>query len=328
MKNAGVQILFAVLLAFTVSSFVYFGFVNSYSSTIFNPAEFNTQFSSGVYQYRKLSGYFLLWIYDFLGKFNIDYSIFKLKFLNPKSDARFYLSLYVLNTFFLILTAAAAVILSHSKKIIATNAERLFIVVTIVLVAAITQFVILPYDISSYFFLLIFLFVLFKFLEEPKTLALLTLVFILGMSTLNRESSALSISVAATLLVERYGFTKKFIIPTGILGATFLLNYLALRFSGNHFTTNDGNLFLQNFTSPKNLLGILFWLVFFSFTLLISTDKAAQKRILIFYLFAVPYIFMCFYTGILYEARLYVPLFFTSLILSRLSVAKELPEIS
>ena len=86
--------------------------------------------------------------------------------------------------------------------------------------------------------------------------------------------------------------------------------------NGN-FTTNDGNLLIQNFTQPKNILGILFWLVFFAFTLILAKDQKAVKHILIFHLLSFPYLILCFYTGILYEIRLYIPLLLTSLLLSK-----------
>jgi len=309
------KLVFAALLAFVVNSFVYFSFGNIYSSKILNYADFQTQFQSGIYQYRKLSGYFLIGIYDFLSSLNIDYQIFKLKFFNPESDPKMYLSFYILNTFFLMLTTVLMVFITEMKSFMANSSEKILLIAISIFTIGISQFVLVPYDVSSSFFLLIFFWFLMKYLEQNSTKNLIILVAILAISTINRESSALSISLAATLLYSKFGIRKASIFPVAVLGIFFVVIYLGIRFSQGNFTTNDGNLFLQNFTDPKNGLGILFWAVFFVFTLILAKDKATLKNILIFHLLSTPYILMCLYSGILYEIRLYVPLFLMSLFL-------------
>lgn len=305
-----------------VNSLVYFSFGNIYSSKILNYADFQQQFQSGIYQYRKLSGYFLIGIYDFLSSLNIDYQIFKLKFFNPESDPKMYLSFYILNTFFLMLTAILMVFITEMKNFIATSSEKILLIAVSIFTIGVSQFVLVPYDVSSYFFLLIFFWFLIKYLEQNSTKNLIILVAILAVSTINRESSALSISLAATLLYAKFGIKKESIVPLGILTATFIGVYISMRLLSNSFTTNDGNLFLQNFTDPKNGLGILFWAVFFVFTLILAKDKQSKNLILLFHFFSIPYIAMCFYTGIIYEIRLYVPIFLISLLIGKLQLQK------
>lgn len=312
-----------MLFAFTVNSFVYFGFGNIYSSKILNYAEFQNQFANGIYQYRILSGYFLVWVYEFLGSLNLNYDIFKLKFLNPASEPQMYLSFYVLNTFFSVLCAAMMVLISEQKKFLATESEKILITTIGIFTIALTQFVIVPYDNSSYFFFLLFFYFLINYLNRSSTYLLMILVMIMALSTLNRESSALSISLAATLLFSKFGIKKQTLLPVAILTFTFIAVYLGMRFANESFSTNDGNLLAENFTQPKNFLGMLFWLVFFVFTLMISIGNEQRKMILIFHLLAIPYIIMSFYTGILYEARLYVPLFLSSLFLTKISLDEK-----
>ena len=309
------KLVFATLLAFLINSFVYLSFGNIYSSKILNYEEFQQQFGSGIYQHRILSGYFLIWIYEFLSTLNIDYQIFKLKFFNPASDPKIYLSFYILNTFFLMLSAVVMVMITETKNFVATSSETILLIAICIFTIGISQFVLVPYDISSYFLLLIFLWFLLKYLEQTSVKNLIIMIAILAISTFNRESSALSISLAATLLYAKFGIKKESIVPVLILGIFFSAIYLGIRYSQGTFTTNDGNLFLQNFTDPKNGLGILFWAVFFVFTLILAKDKAKLKNILIFHLLSTPYILMCLYSGILYEIRLYVPLFLMSLFL-------------
>lgn len=321
-NNAYIRLFFAALLAFTVSTFVYFGFVNSYSSTILNFNDFSGQFSSGIYQYRKLSGYLLFGIYDFLGSLNLDYSIFKLNFLHPDAEPQMYLSFYLLNTFFTVLAAAVMVFITETSDFCATVSEKILLVTACVFTIALTQFVILPYDCSSYFFLLLFFLFLIRFLRFSRTPDFVLLCIIILISTYNRESSALSLSLAATLLFSKYGLKKQTLFPLTVLVLCFLVVYLGLRFTGTTFTTNDGSLVAENFSQPKNYLGMLFWGVFLMFSLMISKDSATTGNILLFHLLSLPYILMCFYTGILYEARLYVPLFLTGIFLSRYELPK------
>ena len=313
-----------MMLAFLVNTFVYFSFGNIYSNKILNYENFTEQFNSGVYQYRILSGYFLLCIYDFLGTLNLDYSVFKFQFLNAESEPRMYLAFYILNTFFLVLTAMIMAILCEGKNWISTNSEKLLLIGVGIFTIAISQFVIVPYDNSSYFFLLLFLFVFLKYLENPSPKFMLISVLVLIVSTINRESSALSLSLAATLLFAKFGLKKESIIPISVLVLVFIATYFGMRFLGESFTTNDGNLLKENFSQPKNLLGIMFWMVFFAFSVLLSKNKFATRNILLFHLFSIPYILMCFYSGILYEIRLYIPLFLTSLFLANIPITKQL----
>ena len=306
-----------MLLAFTLNSFVYFSFGNIYSSKILNYSDFSQQFQSGIYQYRVLSGYFLFWIYDFLSYLNIDYSIFKFKFLEADSEPQMYFSFYILNTFFLVLSAAVLVFIAETKNFIATNSEKILIVAVAIFVMSFTQFVIVPYDVSSYFFLLLFFYLLFRYLDESSVSLLLFLIILMAISTLNRESSALSLSLAATLLYAKFGLKKDMIHPLLLLSITFIAVYFGFRVINANFSTNDGNLLAQNFTDPKNMLGILFWMIFFVFTLFLSKDEKTKRNILIFHLLSIPYIIMCFYSGIIYEIRLYIPIFLTSLLLGR-----------
>ena len=316
------KLIFAALLAFTVNSFVYFSFGNIYSSKILNYNDFEQQFSAGIYQYRILSAYFLIWIYEFLSALNIDYGIFKLKFFDPEADEKMFLSFYVLNTFFLVLSAAVMVLITETKNFVSTFAEKLLMIAVSVFAIAFSQFVIVPYDVSSYFFLLIFYLFLLRYLEKNSIPNLIILVVIMVISTLNRESSAISLALAGTLLYSKFGLKKETLLPVAVLGITFSAVYLGMRLMNESFTTNDGSLLMQNFSQPKNILGLLFWMVFFAFTLFLAKDRKAVRHILMFHLLSAPYIFICFYAGIIYEIRLYIPLFLTSVFLGRTDSTK------
>lgn len=315
-------LLFAMLLAFTVNSIVYFSFGNVYSTSILNYDSFSAQFSAGIYSFRVLSAVLVVWIYNLLGSLNPDYNILKLKFLDGNADPQLYVAFYLLNTFFLILSAAVFTLITSLKNFAATSTEKLLLISVAVISIAVTQYVILPYDCSSYFFLLLFIFVFLQYIESGRNSLLMissTLIFI---SALNRETAALSLSFAGAALYYRDGFTRKNFLILSLLSGIFLATYLGLRISAHHFTTNDGNLLQENLFQLKNLFGILFWLVFFTFSLLLANGQNSRRIIAFFHFLAVPYIVMCFYTGILYEVRLYIPLFLTSLILGRYTLVR------
>lgn len=320
--NLSSKIIFAILLAFTINSFVYFGFANIYSSTILNYENFQEQFQSGIYQYRILSGYLLTAVYEFLSFLNIDYEIFKLKFVSDDSEPQMYLSFFILNTIFIIFSAIMLVFITELKSFAATYSEKILIIAVSLFSMGLSTFVVVPYDVSSYFFLLLFYYLLLSYLEKQSVLKLVLLSLVILVSTFNRESSALSLSLAATLLYSKFGLKKETILPIAVLGIVFLGVYFGLRLMAEHFTTNDGNLLIENFTQPKNILGILFWLVFFSFTLILAKDKKAVQLILLFHLLSFPYLLLCFYTGILYEIRLYIPLLLTSLLLGKTQLSR------
>lgn len=306
-----------MLLAFTVNSFVYFSFVNIYSAPLLNAENFQQQYSSGIYQYRFLSSSLLLWIYNLLQENQIAIRL-KLYFWEKNANQNFFLSYYLLNTFFLILSAVMMVLLTEFKKLrFYAEQEKFLFVVLGIFSIVVTQFVLVPYDCSSYFLLLLFFWFFLKYIQNFSLANLGILGILMLVSTINRETAALSISLVATVLFFRMGFTKKSLLPVFFLGAIFLAVYLSIRFYFGNFRTNDGNLLTLNFSMGKNLMGILFWLSFFLITLFLADSAQNRKSILIFHLFSLPYILMCFYSGVLYEVRLYVPLFLTALFLGR-----------
>ena len=93
----------------------------------------------------------MLWINDYLSTFDFDYELFKLKFLNSNSEPKMYLSFYILNTFFIILSAMMLVFISESKQFIATNSEKILLISVAIFSIAFSQFVIVPYDVSITF---------------------------------------------------------------------------------------------------------------------------------------------------------------------------------
>lgn len=313
-----------MLLAFTVNSFVYFSFANIYSAPLLNIKNFNEVYSSGIFQYRFLSSSLLVWIYNLLQQNNVDIRL-KLYFWDKTAVENFFLAYYFLNTFFLVLSAAVMVLITESRKLEFYSHQEKFLFVALgIFSICISQFVLVPYDCSSYFLLLLFFWFFLKYLDESSFINLGILAVIMLISTVNRETAALSISLAATLLISQFGFSKKSIFPVAVLAGIFVAVYLSIRYYFGSFSTNDGNLLSLNFTLGKNLMGILFWLCFFLVSLFLADTSQNKKNIFVFHALSLPYILMCIYAGVLYEVRLYIPLFLTSLFLARFSNRTQL----
>jgi len=319
--NLFVKIIFVTLFAIVTNIFVYFAFGSVYTAPLFNIDSFKEQYESGVYQYRWLSTSLLIYIYDFLESLPFRIRL-KMDFWDKNAQPNMFFAYAFLNTFFLILSNIVLLLITETKYFLANQSEKIFVITLSTLSIGLSQFVLVPYDCSSYFFLFAFVFVFLKYLENQKLILLLASIFILMISTLNRESSALSISFAGVFLYSKYGLKKESLLPLLYLVTGFLVTYIWVRLVSDSFEIRNDNFFLGNLTETRSRFGILFWIVFFVFSLLVSNNSRTTRNILIFHLFSIPYIFMCFYTGALYEIRLYIPIFLSSLLISKLSIDK------
>lgn len=319
--NLSIKFIFVIFFAIVVNIFIYFAFGSVYTAPLFNIDSFKHQYESGVYQYRWLSTSLLIYIYDFLEGLPFRIKL-KMDFWDKRAEPNMFLAYAFLNMFFSVLANIILLLITETKQFFANQSEKIFVITISTFSIGLSQFVLVPYDCSSYFFLFAFVFVFLEYLENKKMILLLAMIIILIVSTLNRESSALSLSFAAVFLYFKYGFKKESLLPLLYLLIGFLLAYIWVRLAADSFEIRNENFFVENMIHVRNKFGILFWIVFFVFSLLVSNNRQTSKNILIFHLFSLPYILMCFYTGALYEIRLYIPIFLTSLIISKLSVEK------
>jgi hypothetical protein len=300
-------IIVVTILCIVTSNIVYFGFVTNYSRSIFTKKLFTARYNTNVFKYRVLSKTLLL----------------ELDKVIDNDGSRFYSSVFYFNTFFLVLASIISVLLANLDKVFhLTKSDKAFTIFLIPILINISQFCIVPYDTSSYFFQLLIMLIFFIFYDTKFSLALTTIGILLILSTLNRESSALCIAFLFTIILVKYGLNRKSFISIGTFCLCFLLPYLAVRLLIK--TPAEGEMPVSplagNLTAYVNVIGILFWLVFFYFTLSISNSKENNYLILVFHLLSLPYIFTVFSVGILWEVRLYVPLFICSLFLSKVNL--------
>ncbi|MDP9956184.1 hypothetical protein J2X97_001821 [Epilithonimonas hungarica] len=319
--NLFFKIIFVTLFAIVVNIFIYFAFGSVYSAPLLNIDSFKEQYESGVYQYRWLSTSLLIYIYNFLESLPFRIRL-KMDFWDKNAQPNMFFAYAFLNTFFLISANIVLLLITETKYFVANQSEKIFVVTLSTLSIGLSQFVLVPYDCSSYFFLFVFVLIFLKYLKNKRLILLFVLISILMISTFNRESSALSLSFAAVFLYNKYGLNKKSWLPMVYLVIGFLATYIGVRLAVDSFEIRNENFFLENMIQTRNRFGILFWIVFLVFSLLVSNNKQTTRNILIFHLFSLPYIIMCFYTGALYEIRLYIPIFLSCLIISKLSIEK------
>jgi hypothetical protein len=310
MKQTTIKsILLVALLCYVTSNIVYFGFISNYSDQMHSRGAFLDLFDIGIYHYRILGKVLLLKFDDLI----------------DPSGKYFYQSTFYFNTFFLILTGIVLVLLVNlDKAFVLQGSEKYFLLLLIPVVINLTQFEVVPYDVLSYFFLILIAFIFLKYYEKDFILTISSVSLLLILSTLNRESSALSVSFLLAILLFRYGLNKKTIVSMSLFAFVFLATYISLRLLIRRTPPEPLNPLVRNFTALPNILGILFWVVLGAFVHFLSNARENRYLILFFYLISLPYVFVVFRDGVLWEMRLYIPLFLGAIFLSKLDV-REAP---
>jgi hypothetical protein len=329
--NMFISLIVAIILSMVVSKIVYFGFTPNYANFVFSKLTFNRIFEHDVYQYRVLSKYLLFAIDNWLAS-DMPAQGAEPRILvgTPSGSERFYLAFYYLNAAFLVLTSIMVVLIVNlDRQVRLTVMEKNLIIFLVPILIGLSQFTVCCYDVSSYFFQLLIIYIFLRFADRHYWGTMLSIGALVILSTVNRESSALSVSMAAILLLTRYGLTRKTLIGVGALAACFLATYVALRI----FIVDPQHIRIMNPEAGKlfidtNMIGLLFWMLFFYLPFAIA--EKTENRILIglFFVLSLPYIITVFKDGVLWEVRLYIPLFLGALFLSKLNVSAHAFRVS
>jgi hypothetical protein len=329
--NTYISLVVAVVLAMVVSKIVYFGFTPNYANFVFSKPAFNSIFQHDVYQYRVLSKYLLFAIDHWLAA-DMPAVGAEPRILvgTVNGSERFYLAFYYLNSFFLVLTSIMVVLIVNlDRQLHLTVMEKNLIIFLVPMLIGLSQFTVCCYDVSSYFFQLLIIYIFLRFAERHYWATMLGVAVLIILSTMNRESSALSVSMVSVLLLTRYGLTRKTLVGIGVAAICFLITYVALRIlivDPQHeriFNNQVGQFFLDT-----NIIGLLFWGLFFYLPFAIAEETENRILIGLFFVLSLPYIITVFKDGVLWEVRLYIPLFLGSLFLSKLNVAAHAFRVS
>ena len=313
MKQKLNVILIIIFLSLIVSVVTHFGYISGYTEGVFSTETFSSQYDSGIYKYRILSKYLLLETDNLLSQTRLNQMDNMLsrnvRFMDSKGTLSFYFSYFIINSVFSILGVWIFYLISIKFFFVGNINKSILAVLFYVLGVSMFQYVLVPYDYTSFFFnnLIIYLFLSQK--SQKSILLMSAMLLTIVLATLNRETSALAISFMLALnFTEKkniFESVKEILLPA----AAFLITYFGLRLylgfdSGflNKFTLH------LNLISPLNLFGI-FTCIFSIYLVYYFAGKSDIRKTLTNYLlFSLPYILVSLCGGITYEIRLWTPL--------------------
>ncbi len=326
------SIVLGILLSMVVSKVVYYGFTPNYAADIFSKKTFNERFDHDVYKYRILSKYLLFKVDEQLGKDGMPAWLGdqRLEVNTKYASLRFYMAFYDLNAAFLILTSImTALLLYLPGSFNFSTAEKNLILFFVPVIIGLSEFTVCCYDVSSYFFQLLILYIFLRWSSTRFWITITVIAILIILSTLNRESSALSVSMMTILLCTRFGVNRRSITAFALITVAYLLTYIALRV----FIKDPSHMRIINLQAGQllidtNFIGLLFWGLFFYLPWSMSDRLENRYLILGFYVLSLPYIYTCLVAGVLWEIRLFVPLFLGALFLSKLDTASQVVQLS
>ena len=209
--NLFMTAILAIMLSMVVSKIVYFGFTPNYGADIFSHKAFDARFDHGGNQYRVLSKYLVYGVDGLLGRSMKEGGAEpRLRTVTGGASERFYYAIYYVNTLFLALTSLMVVMLLNlDKSLRFSDTEKILLVFFVPVLIGLSQFTVHYYDLSSYFLQLLILYVFLKNIDGRYSQTMTTIMGLIVLSTLNRESAEVSVAMIALLLLTRYGATRR-----------------------------------------------------------------------------------------------------------------------
>lgn len=313
------EFLFVIVLPFILFFMSYYGFESSYVVGIKSWEKTPNFMFSSVYAYRVIPNYLSVHVTEAVTCTVYNYTPFAKSFL-LKQGSLFYHSTFLINVFFFIL---ASVFLDKIFKLKSgqqllqnENARRMLHLIAVFFIV-IVQYVPTNCDCIAIFFYVLGIFLTLKYLQENKPMYLVCLAAVIFISTCVRETACLNISFFAAVFINPDHIKERNFLAVKevfFLVLAFILPYIGLRlFIHQNTSFVEGIYLIKNFTSPYNLLGLLFGLmsIYFSYSM---SGKYGKRLIIKYLLFSSPYIFMIASVGLFWEARLFLPLILTGMI--------------
>ena len=203
-----------------------------------------------------------------------------------------------------------------------TQAESILIISLTIVLIDMAQFTLVPYDVSSYFFEILCIYLFLRFYERIPTICTALLCFLIIVSTINRESSALTVSILSLMVLLQKGWSKVTFATIFFFAICFLIPYLLLRY---FVKEPPGNIMYVNFgagdlTIFKNQIGVFFCVCLFFISTAICSSRENRILIILFHVASLPYIYTILFHAVIWEVRLYMPLFIGSMFFSRLAL--------
>jgi len=317
------SVLFTALLPFLLFFIVYYGFESSYVQLKTMEKAPDFMFSS-VYVYRVIPNFLTVHVPEFLTIFVNSY-LASVKPFILKSGTIFYHSIFLINVvFFLGSSIILDKILQFKPNLFASD-KRLRILLHLfgVFLMVIVQYVPTNCDSIAVFFFLSGIFFSLKFAKFRQNKDVLMLCGIIFISTFVRETACLNIAFFGALFFDYRSFRFKgfgFYRELLMLIAAFVVPYIGLRLMiPQDASLAEGVYLFQNFSSPFNLAGLVFGIVFLY--LIYQLCGIVERNIFKnFVILSVPYLGMITFVGLFWETRLWLPVLLGVLVISSQNV--------
>lgn len=276
----------------------------AYSGGIFHLQGFLAQFGDGVYRYRLLGRYAVLFVYHHLLAHFHDQPFVMPR--DPNATMLFYFSYVIVNAIcFAASNFLLLLLLSGKQRRLSDLNLATYLYLTLIQVFAMA--VVTPYDQLSYLLILISLFAM----TIPRSwiaYGLLCAAAVAG--TLTRETQLLVSAALFSVAIFSTAPRARRFWTAGLCNlALFGLVYIALRISIKGPKVVSGVWTFGGTWGPESLL--VLGLLFFVSTTLAMRMRADIRPTIALLLFSVPYIATILISGVLRELRLLVPVLLT-----------------
>lgn len=324
-------VIICIIFPFIIHYIAYFGFISNYGKNVYSVNSFKNHYESGLYRFRFLGRLLQLKTYELVKKNTEleDKQSPYVQYLDKNGDDAFYLTYFLVNVIFNILSSIV-IFLTFSNRKIFSLPEKMVNIYTLIAIflTGFTLYVITPYDALSYFLIMLGCNFILQLLLKPSVITFLFLLFTLCICTITRESSAILLSFfAALLFIFQVSLPKKLyyfrLLFLSVL--SYLLVYIFLRIRlgfGNGFYQSGIIMYLNNLTNLNPIIGGLFFIVAAYFIHSFAEKNENRKLFFTFLIFCSPYLFFCWFTGIFFETRLWIPVLLPALVLINIDFNK------
>ena len=312
--------LFVIILPFLLFAMSYYGFESSY--TRLKTAETAPDFLfSSVYAYRVVPNYLSVYLTGSAAFVIEHYLPFFQKFLY-KNGTAFYHSLFVMNSFFFLLSSWVfnrVLRLKFFNVPLSVNLRRIIHLLGVFFIV-ITQYAPTNCDMMALFCYLSGVYCTLKYFHTRKASYFFGLTGIIFLSTFVRETACLNIAFFAALFIHPEELKKgrfEAVWKTIPLVISFLIPYLGLRLMIVQKTTFVEGFYIdRNFESPFNLAGLLFAMIVLYFVYMLCQSTESKTFFKKYLFFSLPYLVMITMVGLYWEVRLFLPLILTGIVLA------------
>ena len=312
--------LFTIVFPFLLFFISYYGFETSYVVGIKSWEKVPAFMFSSVYAYRVIPNYLSVHVTDAV-TYIVNHHLYFAKNFILKQGSFFYHSTFLINVFFFLLTSIVMYKILQLKpvELLVNEKIRRMMHLIAVFFIVIMQYVPTNCDCIALFFYILGIFFTLKYLENRKYKDLVALGAFIFISTFIRETACLNIAFFAAVFINpenlkngNFAFVKECLF----LAAAFVLPYIGLRLLVlQQASFVEGVYLAKNFTSPYNMMGLLFGIlsIFFAYGF---AEDSGKKMIRKYLFFSSPYLIMITLVGLFWETRLFMPLILTGFVLA------------